>query len=90
MLTEPVIEARRSTAMPHALVERVGALTAGDCAGGPRQQPRGTDRTDAYRDTAIGHLLRCWVREHAVAEPTDSMLRLPLTTCGVEIGRAHV
>lgn len=50
---------------------------------GTERRPAG--RPDVYRDTAVGHLLRCWVRERALAEPEDGTLRLALTTANVEV-----
>ena len=51
----------------------------------PMRVARPAERSDKYRDTPVGHLLRCWVRELAIAEPVDGMLRLVLTTADVEV-----
>ena len=76
MLTEPGCEARPTTARPRYLVDR---------APDPAYQPRAASAAAAARDAAVGRLLRCWVRERAIAEPEDGTLRLVLEDVGVQV-----
>jgi siderophore synthetase component len=61
-----------------------GCQSAGDEVGlGAERRLAG--RPDVYRDTAVGQLLRCWVRERTLAEPEDGTLRLVLAAANVEV-----
>jgi siderophore synthetase component len=46
---------------------------------------KGVDPQRAADDAAVGNLLRCWVRETAIAEPGDGTLRLELKTARMRI-----
>jgi len=43
------------------------------------------DAARAAADAAVGNLLRCWVREIAVPEPADGILRLELKASGARV-----
>lgn len=59
---------------------RVAAVHPAERSADPVEDP---DPVRAANAAAVANLLRCWVRETAVAEPADGVLRLELKASGV-------
>jgi siderophore synthetase component len=59
-----------------------GAAAAPERSADPVEDP---DPVRAANAAAVANLLRCWVRETAVAEPADGVLRLELKAGGVRV-----